>query len=240
MKYEYALSDFTHLTEDIVKLCFIPTPASPILSYQSGQYIQVLLDENTLFPLSIANAPIAQDNSHSLVIHLKAGSEHPLAAAFLTQLNKQSVIKFTGPFGRCVAQQADFLYFIAGGTGFSPFQALLSDLLSNTDNPCLLYWGISEVKDLYQKKLVDDWQEKYAHFSYIPVLSNPDNTWQGKTGWVHEVFFKEQMSTLQRHTQNAQSYYVYASGPYPMVQAIKKSFIDENLVLSSLLSDMLP
>lgn len=238
--YEYTLLDLKYLTENIVLLNFAPTPTSPILTYASGQYINVLTD-NGPFPLSIANAPIQHNDraGNMITVHLRTGQQHPVAEAFLNQVKQQNCIKFKGPLGHCVAKPADYYYFIAGGTGLSPIQALLTELLP-IGKPCILYWGVSETKDLYQQKLILDWQKKYPHFSYIPVFSGEDNLWRGKKGWVHDVFFEEQSKKLQHLLNINQTYTLYASGPYPMIQAIKDHFIRFSLPLDKLLSDMLP
>jgi CDP-4-dehydro-6-deoxyglucose reductase len=87
---------------------------------------------------------------------------------------------------------------------------------------------------------MNEWQKKYPNFTYVPVLSKIDNLWSGKIGWVHEVFFEEQSKKLQHPSHLNQTYYVYASGPYAMIQAIKDHFIRFSLPLDKLLSDMLP
>ena len=224
------------MTEDIILLHFLPEATSPILSYCSGQYINVL-NQETNFPLSIANAPI--QNNPMITVHLRAGSQHPVAEAFLNQVKTRGMIQFTGPVGHCVVKKADAYYFIAGGTGFSPIQALLTDILP-FNKPCYLYWGIRDTNDLYQQTLIATWQKQYTNFSYIPVLSQTQPMWPGKTGWVHGVFFEEQANHLKNLTANNQTYYVYASGPYPMIQALKEGFIKQELSLNHLLSDMLP
>lgn len=238
MMHQYALSDLTYLTEDIVLLHFFPKPDSPLLAYASGQYIEVLTERGP-FPLSIANTPAQEGETHEITVHLRIGPQHPVADIVLKQIKQDGFIKFTGPKGHCIAKEADAYYFIAGGTGFSPIQALLTDILP-TGKRCVLYWGIREPKDLYQQKLIEDWQKHSSHFEYMPVLSQINSTWPGKTGWVHEVFFNDQSTILNNYEKLNQTYYVYASGPYPMIQALKNGFIAHHLKLENLLSDMLP
>jgi CDP-4-dehydro-6-deoxyglucose reductase len=236
--FEYTLSSLSYLTDDIVLLHFSPSPTSALLTYETGQYIEALT-KNGPFLLSIANTPLQENKSHTITFHLRVGAQHPPAVAFLNQVTEDKMIRFTGPKGHCIVKPADYYYFIAGGTGFSPIQGLLTDILP-MGKPCVLYWGIREPKDLYQQKLIATWQKKYPHFSYIPVLSQPDINWPGKTGWVHQIFFTEQTDTLKKQTHTDQPYLVYASGPYPMIQALKNGFIERQLELDKLLSDMLP
>lgn len=236
--YQYKLSSLNNLTDDIVVLGFTPVPHSPVMSYISGQYIEVLTDTG-IFPLSIANTP-SQKNQHAeIIIHLRIGLLHPVADAFLQNVKQQGRISFLGPKGHCIPKPADNYFFVAGGTGFSPIQALLTEILP-TGKPCTLYWGIRDPKDLYQQKLIATWQKKYSHFSYVPVLTDAQDAWQGQTGWVHKVFFQEQINNLEQLTKKNKAFYVYASGPYPLIQALKNGFISHHLSLKHLLSDMLP
>ncbi len=73
-----------------------------------------------------------------------------------------------------------------------------------------------------------------------PSMFQINPTWSGKTGWVHEVFFEDQSTKLSQQAKLNQNYYVYASGPYPMIHALKNGFISRHLKLENLLSDMLP
>lgn len=236
--YQYKLASLNNLTDDIVVLAFTPTHHSPKLVYTAGQYIEVLTD-NGVFLLSIANTPAEQSDAAEIIFHLRTGPQHPLAEAFLNNVKQQNQISFIGPKGHCVPKKADDYFFVAGGTGFSPIQALLTDILP-TNKPCTLYWGIRHPKDIYHLALLSQWQKKYPHFSYIPVLTLAQDSWKGKTGWVHETFFQEQTNKLKQLTSQHKSYYVYASGPYPLIQALKNGFIAHDLPLESLLSDMLP
>lgn len=220
-------------------LNFVPEASSPIFTYQTGQYLNVTGPNHTIFPLSIANTAEQHHADNIITVYLRAGVQHPIAENFLNQIKKEQGIRFTGPAGHCIVKPADYYYFIAGGTGFSPIQALLSAILPLA-KPCLLYWGIQNQDDLYHHPLLENWKKTYPHFSYTPVLSQKDTAWSGKTGWVHTLFFEEQNKVLMQHLIQHQSYYVYASGPYPMIQALKEGFISHNLPLDALLSDMLP
>lgn len=236
--YQYKLTTLNNLTDDIVLLGFTPIPHTPAIDYISGQYIEVLTD-NGIFPLSIANTPSQKNQPAEILIHLRIGVLHPVADAFLQNVKQEGRISFIGPKGHCIPKQADHYFFIAGGTGFSPIQALLTEMLP-TGKPCTLYWGIRAPKDLYQQKLIAEWQKKYSHFSYVPVLTQAQDGWQEKTGWVHEVFFQEQAAKIKQFSTQHKTYYVYASGPYPLIQSLKNGFITHHFPLEKLLSDMLP
>src|SRR3546814_11714197 len=58
---------------------------------------------------------------------------------------------------------------------------------------------------------------QYPQFRYTPVLSEPDATWKGASGFVHEAL-------LQAHPTLA-GHEVYLSGPPVMVRAGKDACI---------------
>jgi NAD(P)H-flavin reductase len=96
-----------------------------------------------------------------------------------------------------------------------------------------LYWGVRRPEDAYHQALLNKWREKYEHFNYTIVLSEPEHfpTWDGKTGLVHEYvakihpLFKEEC--------------VFASGPYPMIMAAHSLFRQQGLAPDKFICDML-
>ena len=63
------------------------------------------------------------------------------------------------------------------------------------------------------------------------MLSAPsdDDHWNGRTGWVHEA-------VLADYT-NLNNFEVYMSGPPPMIQAAKLSFLERGLAENNLYFD---
>ena len=64
------------------------------------------------------------------------------------------------------------------------------------------------------------WIEQLAlqasRFRYIPVLSEPQGSWTGRRGWVHEAVL-EDFGTLS-------GFDIYASGPPAMIAAVRREF----------------
>jgi CDP-4-dehydro-6-deoxyglucose reductase len=63
------------------------------------------------------------------------------------------------------------------------------------------------------------------------VLSEPvaGDDWDGETGWVHD--------SVTRYHPDLSPYQVYASGPPPMIEAMKKSFVAHGLPEDQLFYD---
>ncbi len=80
-----------------------------------------------------------------------------------------------------------------------------------------LYWGVrcasvtSTCRDL-----PEGWAREHPNFSFVPVLSEPDADWQGRSGWVHEAVLAD--------FPDLHGFDVYMAGPPPMVGAGRDAF----------------
>ncbi len=113
---------------------------------------------------------------------------------------------------------------VAGGTGLAPIKAMLDAALAqNTTRPFHLFWGVRSRADLYFDEQVKIWEQDHASLDYTPVLSEPKETdrWDGETGWVHEA--------VLRRFPDLSGVEIYASGPPPMIEALKMSFDERGL-----------
>jgi CDP-4-dehydro-6-deoxyglucose reductase len=107
---------------------------------------------------------------------------------------------------------------VAGGTGFAPIKSILEHAFATgIKRPLHLYWGVRAQRDLYLHDLPQAWAREQPHFRYTPVLSEPlsEDHWSGRSGWVHAAVIADHPD-LSRHE-------VYASGPPPMIEALKKA-----------------
>jgi CDP-4-dehydro-6-deoxyglucose reductase len=49
------------------------------------------------------------------------------------------------------------------------------------ERPMALYWGVRSRRDLYLPELPRRWADAAPGFRYVPVLSEPDADWDGRT-----------------------------------------------------------
>ena len=86
-------------------------------------------------------------------------------------------------------------------------------------------------RDLYFLEVLNQWNQAHANFSFTPVLSEPDTAdqWQGRTGWVHEAVMADH--------DDLSSIDMYASGPPPMIDALKSVIFDHGLTPDRLFYD---
>ena len=73
------------------------------------------------------------------------------------------------------------MVFVATGTGFSPFKAIMEHIISEgITRPITLYWGGRRPQDLYMNDLAEQWAKDLPFFNYIPVVSDAleEDNWQ--------------------------------------------------------------
>lgn len=218
------------ITPDISLLSLMPL--SEALCYKAGQYVEILLRSGECLLLSIANAPTADGR---VDFHLRHDRAHPLAEVFLNELENAPTVALRGPFGLSTLDQSqseEMLVFLAGGTGFAPIRALLEIALTENRSKLILYWGIKRPEDAYDLPLLQQWKQRYPHFEYTLVLSepNPTNVWDAPTGLVHDYVSKVHA--------NMKDLCLYASGPYEMIKAAKERFTLQGLNPQRFISDM--
>ncbi len=215
MKMEHAAHD--------VMILHLNLPQSERLAFLAGQYIEILLKDGQRRSFSLANPPHADEFLELHVRHVPNGSftDH----VFL-RMRERDLLRFRGPLGTFFLREESVqpIVFIAGGTGFAPIKAIVEHaLVKNIRRPMHLYWGARAQRDLYRHALVESWTQANPHLRYTPVLSEPapEDRWQGRTGFVHEAVAAEYPDLSE--------YEVYASGPPPMIEAIKRTFFPRAL-----------
>ena len=122
------------------------------------------------------------------------------------------------------------IIFMAGGTGFAPIKGQMEHAMYIGDKrPMTLYWGVRSERDLYQEALVNQWVAEHDNVSFIPVLSEPSQDWQGRTGFVHEAVVADH--------PDMSGFDVYMAGPPVMVNAGREAFEKAGLTLDNMYSD---
>lgn len=185
------------------------------LEFQAGQYINLIVpgcDRPRAF--SIGNAP--QDGGYvDLHVSLVEGGE---ATTHLhTHLNADDRLEFAGPMGRFFVRESEQrpLIFVAGGSGLSSPKSMVEDLLARGySQPIFLFHGARHRCELYYQELFEQLSDEHAHFTYVPVVSDPlpDEGWAGETGFVHEA-------VTRVFDGKFEGYSAYLCGPPVMIDA---------------------
>lgn len=208
-----------HLAHDVMRL-FLKLPNGKKLSYIAGQYIDIIMSDGRHRTYSIANAP--RDDG-LIELHIRNVEGGRFSDFVFHHLEQKTILRIEGPMGAFYLREESPrpLLLVAGGTGLAPIKAIVEAALRSANpRPMLLYWGVRGRRDLYLKDTLDQWARQ-AHLRWIPVLSEADAEWTGRSGYVHQAVMADIPDLAQ--------YDVYAAGPPVMVGAVRNSFLGAGL-----------
>lgn len=183
----------------------------PALHYLPGQYARIQIPgSNESRAYSYANASVQASTVRFLIRLLPSG----LMSDYLRQrCQVGDSIHFTAPFGAFYLRETTRpLLFVAGGTGLSAFLSILESLVEqgHHQQPILLYYGVNRESEISEQARLDALVQQLDNFSYQVVVSEPGESWQGKTGWVTQALESQQLQ---------QPFDAYLCGPPPMIDA---------------------
>jgi CDP-4-dehydro-6-deoxyglucose reductase len=204
-----------HLSHDVVRL-LLKLPESQRLQFMAGQYLEFLLADGRRRAFSIANAP---HDDEFIELHIRHVDGGKFTDWVFSQMQERTILRIQAPLGSFVLDEASDrpMIFLGGGTGFAPLKGQIEHAFAvGVERPMHLYWGVRSERDLYLPDLPRQWSRDHANFDFVPVLSEPDEGWQGRTGWVHEAV-AEDFLDLAGHD-------LYMAGPPPMIEAAKTAF----------------
>ncbi len=217
------------LAPDVMEV-MLKLPETERLQFLAGQYIDILLPMGKRRAFSLANAPF---NDAYLELHIRHVEGGEFTTQVFTELQENSLLRIEGPHGSFFLRDTDRpKILMGGGTGFAPLKGMIEQLIQEgNQQPVYLYWGARSRIDLYHYELAEKWAFQHNNIHFIPVLSEPleEDSWQGETGFVHEVVLRDfpDMSTLD----------VYMSGPPAMVNAGAEAFKAAGLSNDHMFSD---
>jgi CDP-4-dehydro-6-deoxyglucose reductase len=207
----------------------LKVPDEQRVQFMAGQYLNVILSDGRKRAFSIANAPHDDAFIELHVRHIDGGE---FTDFVFSEMQEKSILRIEVPLG-CftLREESDRpMIFVAGGTGFAPVKGIIEHALHIGDQrPIKLYWGVRAERDLYLNGLALKWQQEHEQIAYIPVLSEPDDDWSGRSGWVHDAVLQD--------NPEMSGFDVYMAGPPPMINAAKDGFAAAGLDLAHLYSD---
>ena len=204
------------LTPDVRRL-WLKLPKGRRMQFLAGQYMDILLPGGKRRAFSIASSP-----SHEAFIelHVRFVEGGGFTGHVFEGMQPGEVLRLEGPLGMFFVRlnSPRPILMMGGGTGFAPLKAMIEDLIhAGDDRPITLYWGVRTEKDLYAKALIDEFAEQHPYFRFVPVLSEPEADWTGRTGFVHSALLKDY--------PDLSAFEIYMSGPPAMVHAARKEFL---------------
>lgn len=221
------VEQINYLNHDVIQLV-LKIPGAQSLQYLAGQYLELEHSDFEARSYSIANAPT---NSNLIELHIRLVDGGKLTNFIFNALSLKTILRIEGPKGSFFIREESKspIIFIAGGTGFGPVKAIIEHLININSNRIIhIYWGVRSEVDLYSS-LPSDWSKECTNISFVPVLSEANDSWTGNRGFVHE--------TVVSDFDDLSGFEVYACGPPVMVNASIKSCLEHKLNKDNFFSD---
>ena len=208
------------LTPDVRRIR-LKLPRGMRMQFLAGQYVDILLPGGKRRAFSIASSPSEED---FIELHVKFVDGGGFTGHVFDGMQTGEILRLEGPLGMFFVRlnSPRPILMMGGGTGFAPLKAMIEDLIyAGDDRPITLYWGVRTESDLYADELIAEFDRKHPAFRYVPVLSEPDAQWSGRTGFVHDVL-------LEDHP-DVSPFEIYMSGPPIMVHSARREFLQAGI-----------
>lgn len=203
-------------------------PTGVRAKFRAGQYLQIELEDGSRRNYSMANPPHESDSIQLHVRHVQGGR---FSEGVLRELEKGQKLRVELPFGEFMLQDDSTspAILLATGTGFAPVKSIVEDAIKRKlERPMYLYWGARREEDLYLAELARKWHAS-GKLAFVPVLSQPHDSWTGRRGFVHEAVLDDFGSLA--------GYQVYACGNPAMTSAAHDTFAEAGLPEPDFFSD---
>ena len=160
-------------------------PGLDELRFKPGQFVSVKQSfdgREITRAYSIASKP--DGNRFALCLNR---IENGLVSKFLFELEPGAEIEIGEALGYFTLRnpERDAL-FVATGTGVAPFRSMLLQHLPEVSQQITLLMGCRYPEGLMYRDELDQLAKEYPHFSFVPTVTRPDESWSGKTGRVLE------------------------------------------------------
>ncbi|MDU6410374.1 MAG: NAD(P)H-flavin reductase [Yersiniaceae bacterium] len=210
------VSSVEAITDTVYRVRLVPE--APV-SFRAGQYLMVVMDERDKRPFSIASTPAQQE---FIELHIGASELNLYAMAVMDRILQEQVITVDLPHGDAWLREESTrpLILIAGGTGFSYARSILvTALKQQPERDISIYWGGRELFHLYDLGELEALSVQYPNLKVIPVVEQPAEGWQGRTGTVLSAVLQDHAS-LAEHD-------IYIAGRFEMAKIARERFCGE-------------
>jgi CDP-4-dehydro-6-deoxyglucose reductase len=224
--YPSKIKSIEFFAEDILKV-HLQLPPKISFSFVAGQYIDLIAPAGFRRSYSIAGM-----NKHLnlLELHIRTVKGGMMSDYLVNQAKPNDLLRFQGPKGTfCIKKDysGKDIYLLATGTGIAPFKVMLEQFFSSeseSPNSITLIWGCRNSQDFYI-----DFRYPTPNFTFVPVLSRPNQDWKGELGYVQNV--------LMGMKPDLTNSLVFACGSNRMIKSSKDFLINEGLSEKSFISE---
>lgn len=206
------VASMERLNDEVMSL-HLSLPESERLQFLAGQYVEFILKDGRRRAFSIANAPHNDSTLEFHIRHIKGGE---FTSHVFDEMSVGEILRIEGPLGSFFLREDSErpIIMLATGTGFGPVKGIIEHAIAeHSHRRIYIYWGARTKDGLYMHELAQKWAEDNANIEYRPVLSRPDEAWEGRTGHVQDAVLAD--------FDDLSGFELYACGHPQMVYSAK-------------------
>jgi propane monooxygenase reductase subunit len=214
-EYAAEITSIEPLTSDIRLLKLeLESP----LRFWAGQYVDITIPAAGITrSFSMASSPQGGTGLEFIIKRYPDGAFSSLLDGGLKPGDR---LLAKGPYGTCFRREGrpGPMLLIGGGSGMSPLWSMLRDhVQSGEQRPVRFFYGARTTRDLFYLDAFAALEQSLPDFRFVPALSHHDaaETWDGETGFVHEVVARHLREESLEGDIDA-----YTCGPPPMIDAV--------------------
>ncbi len=211
-----------YLSIDIVKL-ILKTQNGKKINYEAGQYAKIEIPDSGKFqPYAISN----MGNTDAMEFIIRILGDGSMSSFLRDKAAVGDNINVDAPHGDFYLRPIERpVLFFAGGTGISPLLAMLDvlDKVRNLNHPIKLFYGASTDDQLVELKRLEAYKK---HLPFVYKTCTVEKSALHPQGFVTQWLTKEYLVE--------DSYDAYVCGPNSMVEAVKSTMAEQEIVLKNL------
>jgi CDP-4-dehydro-6-deoxyglucose reductase len=198
-------------------------PATDVMQFHAGQYVEFLLRDGSRRSYSMGNAPHTLDPAAPKVeLHIRHMPGGKFTDVVFSTMKEKDIMRIEGPYGSFYLREDSQapMILLASGTGFAPIKALIEHMQhKGITRPATLYWGGRRPADLYMNDWVEEHVNAMPNLTYVPVVSDalPEDAWIGRTGFVHQAVLQDY--------PDLSGFQVYACGAPIVVDSARTDYL---------------
>ena len=203
------VTNITPMGNDTIEVV-LRLPAGKKTDFHPGQYLQVILDEDTECAFSIGSIP---NKERTLQLYVGFSDKDERSRRLRAAFTVGNVVNISLPHGNCYLKDLKSvapLYLVAGSTGISQIKSIAEQCISEHNSTSsnhrqvFIYWGTRTANELFLNDFFLNMAKNNNNIHYTPVVSEPvsepvsestaeftTETWQGRTGFVHKAMLDE-------------------------------------------------
>lgn len=208
-QYEATVERIRDVTHDI-KEVYVKLPEGEEVDFVCGQYGQFevppydKVKTATQRAYSMSSPPSDKNHLEFLIRLVPGGIVTSYVHEHLQEGHKINVI---APFGDFNVKDTDAtMICVAGGSGMAPFKGIFQHMIETGEIETREIWyffGARTKRDMFYLDWLNELEEKYDKFHFVPALSEPqpEDDWKGPTGLITEVLAEYLDNRINRENE---------------------------------------